>query len=676
MAEAEDVITDAARHATIFVRDLWQRHRPADGGPARIALVDVSRRLELLVRAVFGRPFPIRPAQPPAPPSLLDVFFRRRHRPWQEYAVPATDGHSILLPAQCGLDDPKAALDHYRVAALQQAMRAVRGSPRPWAALPSALHRHLYLLIEAHAADAELTRILPGMADSAHAMRRAALAQRPRITEFSGARRRFEAYVRDLLGDCGMLARHSPPTAPTPEDSARLASRLAAEYHARAGAPAHLGANALFKDWWTGELHPAAETDAASATVATPSGLAPDRPPRSARLTRRPKVRDPREDEDRDEPGLWMVQTGAPEEHAEDPFGLQRPTDQDEDTAAADFADSLSELPEARLIRSAEPAKEVLLSDDPPPTAAHGRLPISADATALSYPEWDYRTRAYRMPGAIVRIQTAEHGPQEWIDDTLARHRGMLQTIRNHFSMLRTRRSRLLRQLDGDDLDLNAVVEAQADFRAGLPLSQSLYQSSRTTRRDMAMLLLVDISGSTDSWVSAHRRVIDVEREALLLVCHALESLGEPYAVVAFSGQGPANVMLRTVKQFDEHYGNEIALRIAALEPEHYTRTGAAIRHASSLLMRQPVSHRLLLMLSDGKPNDLDEYDGPYGVADMRQAVSEARMQGMQAFCLTIDHKAPAYLPGVFGAHQYALLPRPERLPTALLDWIKRLLRP
>src|SRR5690606_7003185 len=117
-----------------------------------------------------------------------------------------------------------------------------------------------------------------------------------------------------------------------------------------------------------------------------------------------------------------------------------------------------------------------------------------------------------------------------------------------------------------------------------------------------------------------HRRTIDVEREALLLVCEALDGLRERYSVVAFSGEGPARVTLRQIKSFAESYSTEVARRIAGLEPERYTRAGAAIRHASAMLMREAVQHRLLLILSDGKPNDMDEYDGRYGVEDMRQS--------------------------------------------------------
>jgi nitric oxide reductase NorD protein len=370
-----------------------------------------------------------------------------------------------------------------------------------------------------------------------------------------------------------------------------------------------------------------------------------------------------------------MVQSSQPNEHVEDPMGLQRPTDRDAATAAQDFADALSELPEARLVSAPGKPKEVLVSDDPPESLAKRELGSSAAAEGerVSYPEWDWRAGAYRDPGATVLLQAAPAGPQRWVDDTLEKRRGMLHEIRRRFELLRAHRVRVRKQLDGDEIDLQAYVEGHADFRAGLPLEQRLYQNERRSRRDMAIMLLVDVSGSTDSWIAADQRVIDVEREALLLVCIALEGMAEPYGVLAFSGEGPQAVVVRSVKRFDEPYDQAVARRIAGLEPEHYTRAGAALRHASTLLMREPAQHRLLLLLSDGKPNDVDDYEGRYGVEDMRQAVTEARLQGISPFCLTIDRQAAGYLPAVFGPHHYALLPRPELLPAVLLDWLRRL---
>lgn len=223
-------------------------------------------------------------------------------------------------------------------------------------------------------------------------------------------------------------------------------------------------------------------------------------------------------------------------------------------------------------------------------------------------------------------------------------------------------------------MDLAAYIDSYADFRAGQPFLQRLYQTQRPAGRDMAILLVIDVSGSTDGWISANRRVVDVEREAMLIVSVALQGLGESYAAMAFSGEGAGAVTVRMIKRFDEPYGNDIARRIAALEPEAYTRVGAVMRHATTLLMREPAAHRLLLLLSDGKPNDVDEYEGRYGVEDMRQAVSEAKLQGVFPFCLTIDRQAANYLPRVFGPGQYAMLPKPELLPTVLLGYIRNLI--
>jgi len=249
----------------------------------------------------------------------------------------------------------------------------------------------------------------------------------------------------------------------------------------------------------------------------------------------------------------------------------------------------------------------------------------------------------------------------------------MLQAVRRHFELLRSQRSVVRRQVDGDDIDLDAWCEARADFVAGLPLSERVYRRQSRHRRDLAVLVLIDVSGSTDGWVAPGRRVIDVGREALLVVSIALDGMGAPFGVQAFSGEGPQGVVVRSVKQFAEPYGPSVALRIAGLEPEHYTRAGAALRHASSTLMAQAAAHRLLLLISDGKPNDVDAYEGRYGVEDMRQAVTEARLQGIAPFCLTIDRQAAGYLSCIFGAHNYALLPRTERLPEVLLDWLRRL---
>jgi len=678
MSEPEELITDAARHATVFARDLWRRHRSPGGGPRRLGLADVAPRIDLLITAVFGEGRRIRVAQPPAPVTLLSRAFGPDRGPRARRAVPATDGVSVWLPADLDVGDDTLAHLLYRTIALQQAMRARRGSARlPRQDWPGLL-ADVYLLLEAYAADDALVALLPGLEASIDTLRRTALAQRPPAQDFPPSRQPVEQLARELLASACGGPRDSAFVAATPHDSLGLAKRIVEELAPGTGAARRFGAEPLLKDWWTGELRrpsPANVSVSPSPDEADP-GADSESPPRSGRLRRSPKLREAAEDEDDDpdEPSLLMVQGDDPHPHAEDPMGLRRPVDRDEETSADQLGDMVSDLPEARAVSTPAPPKEVLLSDDPPDAHAKRDADKAAAGTAIRYPEWDYRTQSFRQPGAAVRPSTPQPGPEEWVRATLAEHGALLGAIRRRFEMLRARRVRLKRQLDGDEIDLDACIEHQANLRAGRGAADGLYELRRAAERDVAILLLIDVSGSTDGWISANRRVIDVEREALLLVSVALQSLGEPFAIEAFSGEGPQRVTSRTLKRFDEPYGLEIALRIAGLEPERYTRAGAAIRHASALLMRRRAHHRLLLLLSDGKPNDVDEYEGRYGAEDMRQAVIEAKLQGIFPFCLTIDRHAASYLPRVFGANQYALLAEPERLPTVLVEWMKRLI--
>lgn len=678
MAEAEDLITGAALHATNFVQGVWRRQRANPPASTGLALADVAQRLDLLIVAVFGRACRLRTAQAPARATLLARTFRPSDRPRAQAAIPATDGACIWLPAETGLSDASAALERFRTVALQQAMRVARGSAAGAGSDATPLVRDLYLLIEADAADAALVQLLPGLRAPLHALRAAALGARPPLSSFTAGRRPLEVWVRRLMAPPGLAQGAETLCSPSLERSMTMARELARVLQPEAASAGRLGTQPLFKDWWTGEFLAA---DAASArAVGVDGAVDPDAagPARSARLSRRPVAREASDDEDEARPGAWMIQASAPHEVAEDPFGLQRPGDRDDQTAADGFAESLAELAQARLVSTPGRPKEVLLSDDPPEaqaTHAAGTGPGADDSGSLHYPEWDHRVQAYREPGATVRRLPAAAGPQQWVDKTLAEHRSMRDAIRRRFETLRAQRRTLRRQVDGDDLDLDAWIEARVDLHAGHPMAQALYRSQKRTRRDLAVLLLIDVSGSTDGWVSSGRRVIDVEREALLLVCIALGAMGEPYAVQAFSGEGPQGVVVRRLKRFDEPDGSAVATRIAALEPDRSTRAGAAIRHASATLMRQPAAQRLLLLLSDGKPNDVDVYEGRYGVEDMRRAVIEAKRQGIAPFCLTVDRHAADYLPHVFGAHQYALLARPAMLPTALLDWMHRLVR-
>ncbi|HUG21918.1 VWA domain-containing protein [Piscinibacter sp.] len=660
MAEAEDVIVDAARHATSYAQDLLRRRRVPDAAPA-LTLLDAAPRLDLLLTAMHGRAWPLRVAQAPAPVTTLTRLFRRASRPWRRCAVPSTDGVAIWLPRELPGVAPPRALLLYRAMAVQQAQRGACRDVHVLDRLTTALQRDVYLALEADAACVTLGLALPGLQPALRQLRDEAFRQRPGIDSFAGERRALETWLRTQRADA--------PATQAGLTTEALVERALALTERWAAPP---GPEPLFKDWWTGDWAPReASGDALADAGSAPEG---EQPVRSARLARRPTVRESAADEDDAQPGAWMIQTAQPHEHAEDPMGQQRPTDRDAQQAAEAHAESVSELAQARLVRSSQPAHEVLLSEDLPPSAPKTLATATAAEHGLRYPEWNWRTQAYLDPGTTVWESVAQAGPAEWVERTLQAQRCLLHAIQRRFELLRAQREVLRRQEDGDEIDIEAVIEARADLRAGASLSQRLYRSTRLARRDAAVLVLVDISGSTDAWIAGRRRIIDVEREALLPLSVALDGTGDPHAILAFSGEGPHGVVVRTVKRFDERHGDEVARRIAGLEPERYTRAGAALRHANRLLAAQPARHRLLLLLSDGKPNDCDDYDGRYGVEDMRQAVLEARQAGLSLFCLTVDRQAASYLPRVFGPHHYALLQQPERLPVVLLDWMKRLL--
>jgi nitric oxide reductase NorD protein len=183
--------------------------------------------------------------------------------------------------------------------------------------------------------------------------------------------------------------------------------------------------------------------------------------------------------------------------------------------------------------------------------------------------------------------------------------------------------------------------------------------------RDLSVAVLVDVSLSTDGWIDGHR-VLDVEKEALLALSHGLAACQDEHGIFTFTSRRRDHVHVRTVKDFDEPLSDLVDRRIQALKPGHYTRMGAALRHVSKRLSERPHHHRLLLLLSDGKPNDMDHYEGRYAIEDTHMAIREARRAGLKVFGVTVDEQARDYFPYLFGKGAYAIFPHVARLPSAL----------
>lgn len=296
-------------------------------------------------------------------------------------------------------------------------------------------------------------------------------------------------------------------------------------------------------------------------------------------------------------------------------------------------------------------------------------LPAEADddmvlADGILLPEWNYRKQQLQPEHCRLQMMLARDAePCELPPALLA----TAKRVRNQFQALTPQRARLRAQTSGSDLDLDACVRHAAEKASGVPTAEpGLYIDSRNQQRDLACLLLADLSLSTDAWVNNSSRVIDVIRDSLMLFGEALSATGDRFALYGFSSVRREHVRYHLLKGFDERYGGAIRGRLAALKPGFYTRMGAAIRHSAAILSKQKSARRLLLILTDGKPNDLDKYEGRYGIEDTRMAIHEARRLGLTPFCVTIDEEAGDYLPHLFGASGYVMVRDAAMLPQVL----------
>jgi nitric oxide reductase NorD protein len=612
-----------------------------------LELTAVRRRLELLLTAMYGRHIPITP-----PVVKRKGWWARAWRsvsPFHEpEAVPASDGEALRLPAEmdAALGDD-VAIARFRLLAIEQAERVLRGTAVVAAETADDLERDLFLLRESAVVDEGIARGMRNVAPMLAAARAEALARRPVLEGLAGAEQRVEQLVRQLLA----APAEAPPevlgTGVTARDSLTWARETAARL--RAASERYRGVPPVAL--WGKVLPPT--PNAVAATGAEGESLLSQR---IFNLVELPGVepsgrkRDPVAAEQGQQPSAPMPTRGD----------VEQPRGTIDESPTGDRPQPLEEWDVGGEIGAAAGSAEA--------------EPLTRDD--VLYPEWDHASSSYRRDTVIVRARPASEATPGWATATLQEHASLVRHVRDRFERLRARRTRLPRQRDGEELDLAAVVRALVDARSGHSVDDQLYMAVRPARREMAILLLVDVSGSTDTFVTSSLQVIDVEKIALLLAAEALDALGDRYAMYAFSGKGASGVRVTTIKGFAERNGPSVRGRISALKPEANTRLGAAIRHATALLDAQSTGHRLLLILSDGRPNDVDGYQGPYGIEDSRQAINEARARDVYPFCLTVDREESEYLKRIFGPAGYAILSQPTQLPKALVEVVRQLLSP
>lgn len=294
------------------------------------------------------------------------------------------------------------------------------------------------------------------------------------------------------------------------------------------------------------------------------------------------------------------------------------------------------------------------------PSASEDDIPLGE---GITLPEYDYKKQQLIADRCLVQPMM----PKDSIAKPLPPHlRKLSKSIQAQFEQLRSMRYWLKAQPQGEEIDLTAWLDHHVESTISPIKEKGLFQSFRGNNRDLSCLLLADISMSTDAYLDDDKRVIDVVQDSLLLFGEALNSVGDNFAMYGFSSVRRNNVRFSMLKNFNEKYTDDIRGRIQSLKPGFYTRMGAAIRQATKVMVENKSSQKLMLILTDGKPNDIDHYEGRFGIEDTHQAILEAKKLGIKPFCITIDQEAESYLPYLFGSGAYTVILKPSQLPTKL----------
>jgi nitric oxide reductase NorD protein len=304
---------------------------------------------------------------------------------------------------------------------------------------------------------------------------------------------------------------------------------------------------------------------------------------------------------------------------------------------------------------------------NPPPM----HLPITAAAVSDTYiyPEWDYRGQIETQSWVTLRERDPDTGDLQIIDNITNQNKHLSTRMKNLLEAIRYEGAHRIRKLeDGDELDINAAIRALTDLRLGLPPDTRIMMRAARKTHDMSVLVLLDLSKSTNDKVHGHdHTVLQLTQEVCVLFADALETVGDPLAIYGFNSRGRHDVDFFRFKNFDQPHDDDMKARIAGMVGKRSTRIGAAIRHATYYLNQQKSTKKLLMIITDGKPYDLDQPDPRYLCFDGKHAVINASRNGINSYCLSLDPNADEYINQIFGARNYMVVDHIRSLPEKML---------
>ena len=593
---------------------------------AAVALGDVRTSLAVLFRALGGMSG-VELSEASAQLVQHRRSLRRRVATERDKTYIASfDGSSLRLPPvmDCFNDPALNRAAYFWLTALAASVD-LEASPLPSPELDSYAFDTLQIALNAQASDAAFARC-PGLQDSYTAMAHLCVALRP-AQILPAAEAAIECAIRNQLnGTCNI--------SPSPEARRGYAPFQPVPIWLRFVAPIADGVAAE-----------AAETDApppAAATTKRKLGLRKDRGEAN------------RKDSfilHRFESILSWVES----------MNLNRSVDDDDDENARKAADDQDNITLSKVDKRAATRLRLHL-DLSPADADHEAL-----ASEFTYNEWNHQSRSYMTDHCRV----LEAPPQE-TGAVFVPDQNRIREVRRQFEALRPRRILRPRQIDGPELDLDALIASRAEIAATGQGSDRIWQATRQIERDLAVAFLIDTSRSTEAAVG-ETSVIDVARDTLAALAGGIDAAGDRFGIWGFSSLKRDRVLVTRCKGFDAPMSSEVTQSIGALRPSHYTRLGAAIRHVSGHLANEAAARKLLIVLTDGKPNDLDHYEGQHGIEDSHMAVREARRAGQTLHGVIIDEDGQDWFARIFGRGGFSLLPNPARLTRALPDIYRQL---
>jgi nitric oxide reductase NorD protein len=345
--------------------------------------------------------------------------------------------------------------------------------------------------------------------------------------------------------------------------------------------------------------------------------------------------------------------------------------DFDGDDSLEEDLEALQEYNLKHMVRVDDPVHSVYQADYVSNASIAESVAIENNNFHLLYPEWDYKKRQYEYDYCKVFPKKLSGMDNEYFVKTIEQNRSLLVRLKKTFAQLNNKWEQSRRQISGDAIDIDAATDLFTDIKAHRTPDERIYTKKRKQAKELGLLFLLDLSLSSDAYANGNR-IIDVEKQISILFGEVLNEYGIDFQIDGFYSKTRNNTAYITLKAFNEPW-LKARTRIGAAEATGYTRIGPAIRHATSILEKNPNRKRWLILLSDGKPNDYDKYEGKHGVEDIKQSLREMRVKGINNFAFAIEEQAKFYLPQMFGENHYNILTSPVELLNSLTKLYDRI---